>query len=374
MTITASLVSSRVFASRGFSSRGFSSRIVPVVLATLSLAACFDDKSTTDPGAVPTTTSGETTNNKAPVVSGTPATAIPAGFPYVFKPVATDPEGDPLSFSVSGKPAWAEFVGATGELRGTPSEADLGDTAGITITASDGKATTTLGPFRVSVNRASGTSAAGGTRPPVIGGNPPTTVAAGSAYSFQVLASDADGDRLTYGARNLPAWLGIDTAKGVLSGTPSAAQVGIYNNIQVSVTDGLSTVSLTPFTITVTGSGTVASTAGTTGTTGGTTTAGTTTTATAGAGSTAAIGTATLSWIKPTQYSDGTPLVDLAGYIVKYGTDPGALSQRVSVADPNLTRYTVPSLGKGTWYFTVVSYTNTGLESDVATLVSKTIT
>ena len=46
MTITASLVSSRVFASRGFSSRGFSSRIVPVVLATLSLAACFDDTST----------------------------------------------------------------------------------------------------------------------------------------------------------------------------------------------------------------------------------------------------------------------------------------------------------------------------------------
>lgn len=354
MTITASLVSSR---------------IVPVVLATLSLAACFDDKPSGDVGSIPVTTSGDTVNNKAPIVSGTPATAVPAGFPYVFKPSASDPEGDPLSFAVAGKPAWAEFVGSTGELRGTPSEADLGESPGITITVSDGKATTTFGPFRVSVNRAAGSSSTAGTRAPVISGSAPATVASGTAYNFQAVASDPDGDRLTFGARNLPSWLGIDTARGVLTGTPSAAQVGIYNNIQVSVTDGMNTVSLAPFTITVTGAGTVAGT-GTGTNTGGT---GTTTTPGAGGTNTAPIGTATLSWIKPTQYSDGTPLVDLAGFIVKYGTDPNALSQRVSVADPNLTRYTVPSLGKGTWFFTVVSYTTTGLESDVATLVSKTI-
>jgi len=207
-----------------------------------------------------------------------------------------------------------------------------------------------------------------GTRPPVIGGTPPTTVAAGSAYTFQATASDPDGDKLTFGARNLPAWLGINTANGALTGTPSAAHVGIYNNIQISVTDGLSTASLAPFTITVTGTGAVASTIGTTG---GTTA--TTNTSTAGASGVAASGTATLSWTKPTQYSDGTPLVDLAGYIVEYGTDPAALSQRVKVADPALTRFTVGDLGKGTWYFTVISYTTTGLESDVATLVSKTI-
>lgn len=344
-----------------------SSRLVPVALAALSLTACFDDKSSTDAGTVATNSSGATASNKAPVVSGSPATAVPAGFPYVFKPSATDPEGDPLTFSIAGKPAWAEFVPATGELRGVPSEADLGETPAISITVSDGSASTTLGPFRVAVNRSS-TATMAGTRPPVIGGTPPTTVAAGSAYTFQATASDPDGDKLTFGARNLPAWLGINTANGALTGTPSAAHVGIYNNIQISVTDGLSTASLAPFTITVTGTGAVASTIGTTG---GTTA--TTNTSTAGASGVTASGTATLSWTKPTQYSDGTPLVDLAGYIVEYGTDPAALSQRVKVADPALTRFTVGDLGKGTWYFTVISYTTTGLESDVATLVSKTI-
>jgi hypothetical protein len=331
-----------------------SSRVLPVVVATLSLAACFDSDrpgstAGAQSGAIPVSSTGATPSNSAPLLSGVPVAAIPAGFPYVFKPSATDPEGDPLTFSIKGLPVWATFDAATGELRGTPTESDLGESGGIVISATDGKATTSFGPFKVSVNRPSNASVPAGARPPTIGGTPATTVAAGTGYAFQAVATDPDGDRLTFAARNLPSWLGLNTANGLLTGTPSTAQVGTYSNITISVTDGGSIVSLAPFSITVT-----APLAGSS--------AGTTTN-----------GTATLSWTKPTQNADGSPLVDLAGYVVKYGTSAGALDKRVVVNDPSLARFTVQNLTSGTWYFTVVSYTTSGVESDLSQVVSKTI-
>ena len=85
------------------------------------------------------------------------------------------------------------------------------------------------------------------------------------------------------------------------------------------------------------------------------------------------VGSATLSWMPPTQKSDGSPLVNLAGYIVKYGTAAGSLGTRVTLANPSLSRYVVSNLAAGTWYFAVASYTADGLESDVSQVVSKTI-
>ncbi len=331
------------------------SRLAPVMLASLSLAACFDGSnpaggstSGAQATAIPTTTTGVTTGNAAPVIGGVPAASIPAGFPYVFKPTVSDADGDALTFSIKGLPTWAEFNARTGELRGTPTLADLGEAGGIVISASDGRAITAFGPFKVLVNRPANAANAG-SRPPVINATPATTVVAGTGYTLAVTASDPDGDRLTFGASNLPSWLGLNTANGMLTGTPSAAQVGTYANISVSVTDGTSTVSLPAFTIIVTGNG------GSTGATAGT-------------------GTATLSWIKPTQNADGTALVDLAGFVVKYGTSASDLALRVAVNDPAMTRYTLQSLGKGTWYFAVAAYTVNGVESDVSPVVSKTIT
>ena len=407
------------------------SRLAPILLTTLALAACFDDNSAsgTQAGSVPVQSTGASAGNGAPVVAGTPATEIPAGFPYVFKPTASDPEGDTLAFTVQAAPRWATFDAATGELRGTPTDADVGEATGILIRASDGKATTTFGPFSVKVKRPTAATGSAGSRPPTISGAPATTAVAGSGYTFQAVGADPDGDRLTFGATNLPSWLGINTANGILSGTPSAAQVGVYANITISVTDGNSTASLAAFTITVTAAaGTASATTTWTqcATEGGScsfsgtkqvrygepfnnrwtaarmlngpvacsnefwgdpspgtgkrcevvdslvvdTSATTTTTTTSAAG---AAGTATLVWQKPSQNTDGSALVDLAGFIIKFGTDPASLSQTVTLPDPAATRHTLQSLGRGTWYFTVASLTASGAESDLSPLVSKTI-
>jgi hypothetical protein len=87
----------------------------------------------------------------------------------------------------------------------------------------------------------------------------------------------------------------------------------------------------------------------------------------------ATTGTAELAWTAPTKNEDGTALTNLAGYKVRYGQSAGALSQVRDIASPATTSVTIEGLSAGTWYFTVASYTNAGVESAPTGAVSKTI-
>ena len=69
---------------------------------------------------------------------------VPASQPYALIPNATDPENDPLTFSIEGLPSWASFDSSTGSMTGTPDATDIGATYYITITVSDGNKTTPL--------------------------------------------------------------------------------------------------------------------------------------------------------------------------------------------------------------------------------------
>lgn len=89
--------------------------------------------------------------NTAPTISGTPASSVNQGQGYSFTPDANDADGDTLSFSISGRPAWASFDTATGALTGTPGAADVGSYANIVISVSDGESSTSLPAFSISV-------------------------------------------------------------------------------------------------------------------------------------------------------------------------------------------------------------------------------
>jgi len=84
-------------------------------------------------------------------------------------------------------------------------------------------------------------------------------------------------------------------------------------------------------------------------------------------------GSATLSWVAPTQNEDGSALTNLAGYKVRYGQSTSAMTQVLDIANPATTTVTIQSLASATWYFSVAAYTNTGVESMPAGPVSKTI-
>ena len=83
-------------------------------------------------------------------------------------------------------------------------------------------------------------------------------------------------------------------------------------------------------------------------------------------------GDATLSWDPPTTNTDGTPLTDLAGYIIYYGTTTGDYSQSVDAG--NVTTSQVANLTDGiTYYFAVTAYDTSWNESDYSNEISKAI-
>jgi hypothetical protein len=73
------------------------------------------------------------------------------GVAYSFQPSATDADNNTLTFSISGKPAWATFSTTTGLLSGTPGAGDVGTTSNIVISVSDGTVQTSLAAFSVTV-------------------------------------------------------------------------------------------------------------------------------------------------------------------------------------------------------------------------------
>jgi hypothetical protein len=82
-------------------------------------------------------------------------------------------------------------------------------------------------------------------------------------------------------------------------------------------------------------------------------------------------GAATLTWAAPTTNTDGSPLTDLAGYKVHYGTTLGVYT---AIVVGDIQTYRIDGLTKGqTYYFTVTAYDTKGIESDYSTVVSKLI-
>ncbi len=83
-------------------------------------------------------------------------------------------------------------------------------------------------------------------------------------------------------------------------------------------------------------------------------------------------GNITLSWNAPVTNTDGTPLNNLAGYKIYYGTASHSYSQNINAG--NVTTYTVTNLTDGiTYYFAVTAYDTANNESGYSNEVSKTL-
>lgn len=179
-------------------------------------------------------------------------------------------------------------------------------------------------------------------RAPTISGNAQTNATVDLAYAFTPVAQDADGDTLSFQIQNKPDWATFNTVNGRLSGTPRTANIRTYSNIVISVSDGKSTTSLPAFSIQVTAPPVTQ-------------------------------GDVTLSWVAPTQNTDGSPLTDLAGYVVVYGTSNTTLDRTLRVENPSVDRHVIQDLPAGTYYFAIRAFNSRGAESELSQIVSKKI-
>jgi hypothetical protein len=264
-------------------------------------------------------------------ITGTPFTSTPANWYYLFQPVAAGQHS--LTFSIMNLPAWATFSASTGRLFGRPTSANTGTYSNIVISASDGNSQTSLPAFSITVvpDLNAGSVISGGASPIVEIGQP---------YTFQPLVTDAAGEQVNLLIHGKPRWLVFDRSTAALSGTPGAGDVGQYGDIRLYAANPYSKIVSTPFTIIV------------------------------GPPAPGTIGATTLFWSPPMENTDGSALIDLAGYRIYYGTTADSLNQVVDVADPGLSARVMGGLPPGTWYFAVTAYNASGVESDHSAIIS----
>lgn len=84
-------------------------------------------------------------------------------------------------------------------------------------------------------------------------------------------------------------------------------------------------------------------------------------------------GEVTVTWVAPTENTDGTPLTDLAGYWIYYGNSAGIYPNRVEVPDPAALSHTL-ELPAGTYYFVATAYNDSNVESAFSNEAIKTVT
>ncbi len=150
---------------------------------------------------------------------------------------ASDPDGDPLTYSASGLPPGTSLNGTL--IEGTLT---LPGTYTATVSVNDGRGGIASATFDWVVQTVSVNS------PPTLANPGAQSTIEGQSDSLTLSASDPDGDPLTFGASGLPPGLSLNASTGTISGTATAA--GTYS-VTASVSDGQSSDSES-FTWTVT--------------------------------------------------------------------------------------------------------------------------
>lgn len=177
-------------------------------------------------------------------------------------------------------------------------------------------------------------------RAPLISGKPINEITAGSAFSFLPSARDPDGNPLTFGISNRPQWALFNASTGRLAGTPGVGDVGTYPDIKITVSDGANQVGLEPFSVKVVGTAT---------------------------------GSFTVSWMPPTERSDGSVLNNLAGYKIYWGTARGDYPNSVTIRNPGVASYVIEHLSPGTYYLVMTAFDAAGVESGHSNVAAKTV-
>src|SRR3989441_9054605 len=118
-----------------------------------------------------------------------------AGYPYQVQ--ASDPNNDPLFYSLTAAPA-SMTMSATGLISWTPADTQTGNFP-VMVQVADGRGGFANQPFTIAVAPPSGLNSA-----PRITSTPQTSVALGQAYQYAVSATDPDGDTVLFALLQAP--------------------------------------------------------------------------------------------------------------------------------------------------------------------------
>ncbi|MEQ1698414.1 MAG: FG-GAP-like repeat-containing protein [Hyphomicrobiaceae bacterium] len=164
--------------------------------------------------------------NRAPAFTSQPLLSATQGTSYTYAAIATDPDGDTITYSLVAAPAGMQLQGAT--LAWTPSAAG---SSPVTIRATDALGANADQSFVIAV------TAGGGNGAPVMAAIGDRTILLGQTLAFTVSATDPNGDAIAYAAAPLPEGATLDATTGAFSFRPTSATPSNYV-LTFSATDG----------------------------------------------------------------------------------------------------------------------------------------
>jgi hypothetical protein len=164
--------------------------------------------------------------NHAPDITSTAITSATKDEPYSYDVNATDSDGDTLTYSLTTSPTGMTINSTTGLISWTPTS--TGDYE-VTVRVSDGSLFDTQS-FTIHVEETPPVNQA-----PNITSTSITSATVDQAYTYNVDATDPDGDTLTYSLTTSPTGMTINSTTGLISWTPTST--GDYN-VTVKVSDG----------------------------------------------------------------------------------------------------------------------------------------
>ncbi|MEG5129330.1 putative Ig domain-containing protein [Microcoleus sp. ARI1-B5] len=182
--------------------------------------------------------------NRPPSISSDPRTTARTGSGYFYKLAATDPDGNPITFTLVGKPVGMS-VDASGLVSWIPTAAQTGPQT-VSVSASDGFGGTDTQSWTINVSNSTAN------RLPSITSVPDTVTNLEKVYRYGLAGSDPDGDYLLWSLDSAPKGMVIDAKTGGLSWQPTPDQIGEHT-VAVRVTDALGSYTGQEYTLKVTG-------------------------------------------------------------------------------------------------------------------------
>ena len=185
-----------------------------------------------------TITISVTDKNLSPVLSAIGDQTVSEGNALNLTLSASDPDGDSVTYSVSGNASGSSLSGSN--FNWTPT-LDQSGTYAITFTANDSNGGSDSETIHITVTNTN--------QPPILTLIGDQTVLEGSALNLTLSATDEDGDNLTYSISNTPS--GSSLSGNTFSWTPTNAQSGSYT-VTFAVDDGVGNSDSETITIMVT--------------------------------------------------------------------------------------------------------------------------